>query len=119
MAYFFLILAFSLNSVANIALKIKAKQGISLDGSLITIIQKNYLLFGALSIFALNIIFYFLALRTLPLAFAYPIMTVMSFLLINGYAYFALHESISTMQLLGYALVVVGISFVCIFGSRA
>jgi multidrug transporter EmrE-like cation transporter len=111
-AYLYLTLAFSLNSIANILLKLGAERGLSLSGGLFVIIQANWQLLLGLTIFASNIIFYFLALRALPLSVAYPVMVVMGFLIVNGYALLALHEPITTGQYMGYLLIVIGLTLV-------
>lgn len=112
MAYLFLALAFTLNSVANILLKLGAIRGLSLSGGLFSIIEANWQFLLGLSIFALNVIFYFLALRALPLSVAYPVMVVMGFLIVNSYALLMLHEPITAGQYIGYVLIVVGLTLV-------
>lgn len=112
MAYFYLVLAFTLNSVANILLKLGAERGLSLSGGLFTIIETNWQLLLGLTIFASNVIFYFLALRALPLSVAYPVMVVMGFLIVNSYALLVLHEPIMTGQYIGYVLIVIGLTLV-------
>ncbi|TSC64365.1 MAG: hypothetical protein G01um101491_306 [Parcubacteria group bacterium Gr01-1014_91] len=112
MAYLYLVLAFSLNSVANILLKLGAIRGLSLSGGPLAIIEANWQSLLGLSIFALNIIFYFLALRALPLSVAYPVMVVMGFLIVNSYALFALNEPITAGQYVGYILIVIGLTLV-------
>ncbi len=112
MAYLFLALAFTLNSVANILLKLGAIRGLSLSGGPLALIEANWQFLLGLSIFALNVIFYFLALRALPLSVAYPVMVVMGFLIVNSYALFALHEPITVGQYIGYVLIVIGLTLV-------
>lgn len=112
MAYLYLTLAFTLNSIANILLKLGAIQGLSLSGGLIAIVQANWQFLLGLFIFATNVIFYFLALRALPLSVAYPVMVVMGFLIVNSYALLALHEPITTGQYIGYFLIVIGLTLV-------
>ena len=63
-------------------------------------------------LFATNVVFYFLALRSLPLSLAYPVMVAGSFLLVNGYASLVLHERVGPAQLAGYALIVFGAALV-------
>lgn len=111
-AYLYLAFAFTLNSVANILLKLGAERGLSLSGGLPAIAQANWQALLGLVIFALNIVFYFLALRALPLSVAYPVMVAMSFLIVNSYALFALRESVTTGQYVGYALIVIGLTLV-------
>lgn len=112
MAYLYLTLAFTLNSIANILLKLGAIQGLSLSGGLIAIVQANWQFLLGLTLFASNVIFYFAALRALPLSVAYPVMVVMGFLIVNSYALLALHEPITTGQYIGYVLIVVGLTLV-------
>ena len=112
MAYLYLTLAFTLNSIANILLKIGAGRGLSFSGGLLAIVQANWQVLLGLTIFASNIVFYFLALRALPLSVAYPVMVVMGFLIVNSYALLALHEPITAGQYVGYVLIVVGLTLV-------
>lgn len=112
MAYLYLALAFTLNSVANILLKLGALRGLSFSGGPLAIIEANWQLLLGLSIFALNVSFYFLALRALPLSVAYPVMVVMGFLIVNSYALFTLHEPIMTGQYIGYVLIIIGLTLV-------
>ena len=92
--------------------------GVDLSGSFTEIITKNFLLGVALLTFACNVVLYFLALRSLPLAFAYPIMTIMSFFIINGYAVLFLKEPITTLQLVGYAMVLGGVTLISLCGAK-
>ncbi len=112
MAYLYLALAFTLNSIANILLKLGAERVLSFSGGLFAIIQANWQVLLGLTIFATNIIFYFLALRALPLSVAYPVMVVMGFLIVNSYALIMLHEPITVGQYIGYVLIIVGLTLV-------
>lgn len=112
MAYLYLILAFTLNSIANILLKLGAVRGLSLSGGPLAVVEANWQLLLGLVIFATNIIFYFLALRALPISVAYPVMVVMGFLIVNSYALLALHEPITAMQYIGYIFIVFGLTLV-------
>lgn len=112
----YLILAFVLNGIANICLKVSAFQG--LDFSSFNpwfILSKNILFFVGLILFASNVIFYFLALRNMPISIAYPIMVAMSFLIINLYALMVIGESINIGQIVGYVLLIAGVSIVLFF----
>src|SRR5688500_8843373 len=108
MAYLYLFAAFLLNGLANVLLKLGSVRGLTTEGSLPTLIATNWQFLLGLFLFAANVIFYFLALRALPLSVAYPVMVAMSFLIINGFAYFGLREVITPLQLAGYALIIVG-----------
>ena len=112
MPYLFLILAFTLNGIANILLKQGAVQGFHFEpGSYFSIFSNWQLLLG-MGLFATNIIFYFLALRALPLSFAYPVMVAMGFLIVNGYALFTLGEVITPIEVAGYLLIITGLVLV-------
>jgi small multidrug resistance pump len=113
MPYLFLTVAFLLNATANILLKLGAKKGLSYQGvSLDTLSSNSFFVVGLLC-FGLNVIFYFLALKSIPISIGYPIMVGMSLLIINAFALSSLHESITTMQLVGYVLLITGMT--CVF----
>lgn len=113
MAYLYLALAFSLNATANIFLKIGSLKGLETNTfNPVTLAVHNWHFIVGCVLFAVNIIFYFLALRSLPLSVAYPIMIVMSFVIINSYAFFGLGEAIVPIQVLGYVLLIIGLVLV-------
>lgn len=113
MAYLYLAAAFSLNAIANILLKLGARNGIDISSlSPISLALSNWQLILGVIIFAANVILYFLALRELPLSIAYPIMVVMGFIIVNGYAFFLLGESITSLQIFGYFVIVAGLVLV-------
>lgn len=113
MPYLFLACAFALNAAGNILLKLGAEKGVSLSSySPVSLVANNWALVLGCVLFAANVVFYVLALRALPLSVGYPIMVVMSFLIVNGYAFFALHESITLLQVLGYLCIVGGLTLV-------
>lgn len=119
MSYIFLIIAFSLNSAANILLKLNSSDGVSLSShNFFQIISANRLVILALFLFAVNIIFYFLSLKNLPLSIAYPVMTAMTFIIVNLVCLRLLKEPITPMQILGYLLVLLGICFVVFFAKK-
>lgn len=116
MPYFFLIIAFTLNATANILLKLGALKGLAYQGlSLTQLVSQNALAIVGLFFFALNAVFYFMALKSVPISVAYPTMVVISLLIINGYAIFVLKEQVSIMQVIGYALIITGIVMVFMF----
>jgi len=114
----FLAIAFTLNATANVLLKIGASSGFHMDGSILQVLRDNYVPILGLILFALNVVFYFLALRSIPLSIAYPIMTIMSFLIINGVAYFYLNENINAGQLVGYGFLVIGLFCIFYFSDK-
>ena len=117
MSYIYLVLAFILNSLANILLKIGASKGLVFHGVSLATITSNLNFIVGLFFFALNALFYFLALKTIPISVGYPIMVGMSLLLINSYALTALKETISPMQMLGYVLFITGMTMIFYFSK--
>jgi len=119
MPYLYLTIAFVLNAAANIILKISSRHGFLLQGLKgLEVIAKNSLFIGGILLFGINAIFYYLALRSVPLSTAYPVMVVMSFLIINSYAYLGLGEKINLLQIIGYVLIVIGLVFVVYFTEK-
>lgn len=109
MAYVYLASAFLLNALGNIFLKLGAGKGMVFTGNPAFFLANNWLFVAGLLFFGLNAVFYFLALRSLPISTAYPIMVVMSFILINSYALTVLGEHLAPLQVAGYALLVLGL----------
>jgi len=110
MSLVYLTLAFVFNGLANILLKASALKGVDFsDRNPIVLLSKNYLFIGGLFLFATNVIFYYLALRFIPVSWAYPVMVVMSFLIINLYAIGVIGEHISFGQMVGYVFLVIGL----------
>jgi multidrug transporter EmrE-like cation transporter len=110
MGYLFLTLALALNATANVLLKTGAARLGGLDephmiGRLIT----NYHLLAGLSLFALNVVFYVLALTRLNLSVAYPIMMAGGVVIIAAVSVLLLHEALTTRQAVGLVLLIVGI----------
>lgn len=113
MALLYLSLAFVLNALANVLLKIGAREGIELGSySPVTFVASNWQLTLGVMIFSANVLFYFLALRELPLSIAYPTMVVMSFIIVNGYALYGLGETITPLQIAGYIAIIAGLALV-------
>lgn len=118
MNYLFLVLAFLFNSGANILLKIGSVGGIKLDTfNPFLLIRENIYLVAGLFFFAINVVFYFLALKNIPVSLAYPVMVTMSLLIIGAYAFMFGGEHFTFYHAVGYALIIAGI--VCTFvGSQ-
>lgn len=111
--YVFLALALALNATANVLLKVGAARlgGLeepNLVGRLIT----NYHLLAGLSLFALNVVFYVLALARLNLSIAYPIMMAGGVVIIIAVSVLLLHETLTTRQAVGLFLLIAGIVLV-------
>jgi multidrug transporter EmrE-like cation transporter len=109
MNYSFLLIALVLNSTANILLKVAAMG--SRGTSIPALISNPYAVAGVF-IFASNVYFYIQALKNLPLTLVYPVMTAVSFLIINTYGFIILKEPWSITSLAGYALIIIGIILV-------
>ena len=118
MPIFYLTLAFILNATANILLKLGAKKGLALHGISLATITDNYLFILGIILFGMNAIFYFLALSTLSLSIAYPIMVGMSLIIINIFAIINLHEQITIPQIFGYVLLIVGTVIIFSFSAN-
>jgi multidrug transporter EmrE-like cation transporter len=113
MGYLFLALALVLNATANVLLKLGAARLGGLDlpnpvGRLIT----NYHLLAGLGLFALNVVFYLLALIRLNLSIAYPIMTAGGVVIIVAVSVLLLQEALTTRQAVGLLLLIAGIVLV-------
>ncbi|MBU2103724.1 hypothetical protein KKD81_02870 [Patescibacteria group bacterium] len=111
-AYIALAAAFVLNAIANILLKIGSERGILLQGPVGTLLAHNWAFLVGVGLFAANVLFYFLALRSLPLSTAYPVMVAMSFIIINSYAFLVFREPLTVLQAFGYVCIVVGLALV-------
>lgn len=113
-SFFFLAGAFIANGIANVLLKLGAERGILMDFSMSIprLLLHHAYVIGGFVLFAVNLGFYFIALRTLPLSIAYPILIAMTVIITSGTAVLFLHESISLPQILGYILILGGITLV-------
>jgi multidrug transporter EmrE-like cation transporter len=113
MGYLFLALALVLNATANVLLKIgAARVGGLEEPNLIGRLVTNYHLLAGLSLFALNVVFYVLALTRLNLSVAYPIMMAGGVVIIATVSVLLLHEALTMRQGVGLLLLIVGIVLV-------
>jgi len=113
MGYVFLGIALALNATANVLLKLGAADVGSLAGpSLIGRLVTNYYLLAGLALFALNVVFYVLALTRLNLSIAYPIMMAGGVAIIIAASILLLQETLTIRQLIGLSLLIVGIVLV-------
>ncbi|MDE2399973.1 MAG: hypothetical protein KGL67_03125 [Patescibacteria group bacterium] len=115
MSILYLIIAFILNSAGSVVFKLAANRGVALHGSLLSIISRNYLVIVGCGLFAINAIFFVLALRTLPLSVANPVMLIMSFIIVSIVSVFLLNERLDSLQLIGYALLILGVVVIFYF----
>jgi len=119
MGIIYLILAFSLNSLANVLLKLAATKGFHWQGlGLLGLVRENILVIAALASFGLNLLFYFLALERVALSVAYPIMNVMSIVIVFAFAVWYFHDSLSLWQVVGYTFMVSGMVMVFYFAPK-
>ncbi len=109
-----LVVALVLNAAANVLLRIGAVTEPSV-GADPTLVRKalaflNGVTLVAMVLFGLNLLFYRKALERVPLSVAYPIMLAGSLVLATLAARFipVLQETISTMQVAGMVVIVVG-----------
>lgn len=117
MFYLYLTVAFILNACGNIFLKLGSREGFNLTSlAPVTLLVSNWQFILGCLLFILNVPFYFLALRNIPLSTAYPIMVGMSFLIVNVTTLFLFKESIHMLQIFGYICMVVGIILVVAYG---
>lgn len=103
MATIYILIGLTLNAAGNIFLKIASPKGIHIT---------NMFMWLGLMCFGLNAVFYFLALKHLPISIAYPSLVVGSFFIIGfaGFIYFK--EIITIGQIAGYVLIALGIILV-------
>lgn len=119
MQYLYLSIAFLLNASANILLKLQSEKGFVFKGlKWYELITNNWIFLTGIFLFAINVVFYFLALKNIQLSVAYPVMVIMSFLLINSYAFFFIGEKINFMQFIGYILLIIGILLIFNFAKE-
>lgn len=113
MGYLFLALALVLNATANVLLKIgAARLGGLEEPNLVGRLVTNPHLLAGLSLFALNVVFYVLALTRLNLSIAYPIMMAGGVVIVVAVSVLLLHEALTARQGVGLFLLLVGIVLV-------
>jgi multidrug transporter EmrE-like cation transporter len=118
MAVFFLIIAFTVNALASVLLKINTVKGVGFkDVFSLQSITGNLYLWAGLFLFAVNVVFYYLALRAIPLSVAYPVMVVGTFLIVSFSSILIFRESLNSVQIIGYVLVILGITLVSYFAK--
>src|ERR1035437_144418 len=116
MSIMYLIIAFILNSTGSVMFKVAANRGgFILQGSFFSILYHNYPFILGCFLFATNAIFFVLALRTLPLSIANPVMLIMSFIIVSIISILLLNERINSFQLIGYALLILGVIIIFYF----
>ena len=115
MPYFFLFLAFVVNGLASVFLKVDtlvSRAGVV--GIFDWALSHRFFFFGLVA-FAVNFIFYWLALRSLSLSVAYPIMVAGSFIVVSMCAAVIFREHISAVQTVGYLCIFGGVLLVLLY----
>lgn len=103
----FLFMAGFFSCVGNIFLKMSSKHS-EFSNSLVSLIN-GYLL-GGIIFYVLNLFFFVLALKTVPVSIAYPFLSTVSFVFLTVSGYLFLKEELLTHQYLGIFICVIGIS---------
>lgn len=118
-AYLFLAAALTLNALANVLIKYsmgeRARPLFAVQGTALAAVAP-YLTWSFLAgvfCFALNLLCYSLALRTLKLSVAYPLMVSLGYLAILVLQWmFQMGERLTLYQYFGVGLIIVGVWFV-------
>jgi multidrug transporter EmrE-like cation transporter len=118
MSYIFLVIAFLLNSLANVLLKKQSSLEIDTTSGLINTFWGARIGLVGLIAFGLNAVFYFLALKNIKLNVAYPVMVGTTFVLVAIGSKIWFSERFTSVQLLGYALVMLGVLLVVVNSSK-
>ncbi len=121
MGWVFLMCAFLLNALGGFFLKLASlREGtFSFEGGLWKVLSgvvtAHTFFFLGLFCFAINVLFYFAALKLLPLSVALPVMVSMTLLLVAGLSVLFLGESLTPVQIVGYGIIAFGVALVSIF----
>lgn len=118
MSFLLLTIAVFFNTTANVLLKLHSKSGFQLQHRDIRFFLDNFQFFSALALFAVNVIFYYFAVRQISLSVAYPYMVGLSFVLIYISSQVFLGERVHPLQLASYTLILLGISLTYSLGQR-
>lgn len=107
----YLAAALTLNAVANVLIKYamtrEVRPIIPVDGALRAFLSLPFL--AGLACFAANLACYSLALRTMKISLAYPIMVSLGYIVILALSWFLFSERLTTVQYAGIGLILVGI----------
>ena len=114
-AVFALVFALLANATANVLIRWGMKDmQLSLAQPVATLkgILLNGRVMAGIVLFALNVLAYAFALSKLRLGVAYPVMTSVGLVIVMALSYLLMGERITTVQLLGTALILVGVVLV-------
>ncbi len=119
MAYFVLFTALVLNIGGNIAMKLAALRGIDFSTyQPIAFVAHNWQAIVAIAMYGLSAVFYFAALREIPLIIAYPTIIFLAFIAVHAFAVIFLGERIVAWQIVGHILVVAGMMLILFFAHK-
>ena len=109
--FFILGLAIVLNATANILIKVGMTKisGVQGIGPLLTAALVQPFFWMGICSFGLALAAYSLVLSRLNLSVAYPIMVSLGLIIVVLVSYFVLKESISVIQIAGFALIIAGV----------
>ncbi len=117
-----LVIALLLNASANLMIKFGmhainvelAGASILAEGPVgaLKLVLRHWILLVGLACFALNVVFYSVALQKLQISVAYPIMVTMGFAIIAVVAGWKLGEQLTTTQWAGVAAIMLGVTLV-------
>lgn len=113
--FVFLAAALLLNAFANVLIKYSMSRGVPplvpVQGTALAaaapFLSWSYLL--GLACFGLNLLCYSLALRSLKISLAYPLMVSLGYLVILAFGWFIFAERLTAMQYVGVGLVLAGL----------
>jgi multidrug transporter EmrE-like cation transporter len=103
-AYFLLLTAGILSTIGNILIKEGINQSIYFNE-----FYKHPYIFVGLIAFAVNLILFIIALKTMDVSRAYPILACISFITLQAGAFFFLDEATSILKLIGISLIILGL----------
>jgi multidrug transporter EmrE-like cation transporter len=110
-AYGFLALALTLNALANVLIKYSMSRNVPpilpAHGILASFLSWPYLL--GLFCFAANLACYSMALRSLKISLAYPLMVSLGYLVILLFGWFLFGERLTPLQYAGIGIILVGV----------
>jgi len=115
-------IALVLNAAANLMIRF-GMRGIGLEAGeagllangvwgLVKLLLRHWVVLAGIACFALNVVFYAFALQKLQISMAYPVMVTGGFVIIVVVAGLLLNESLSVLQWVGVAAILIGVVLV-------
>lgn len=119
MSFVFLLIAIGSNVGAQVLFKYASVRGLYLEFQFPELLIKNLPVILAAFLLAFSAPFYFLALKQFSLSVAYPVSVAATFLIVNLFAVNYFGEKLNALQIIGYALAVLGIFFIAYFAEKS